>query len=165
MESRGHVQIHEACVVPFLLTSAGVKFCLVNPVSDNRWEFPKISLAQENLPLEALLDRVAAQVGLRGHLQYDAPLGYFEASRGDESRSMIGYLMQVDEFDDVWPQQSNYRRLWCLAEEARVRIRRKPLRRFIDLALHSHHLDRRAYANGSGNGNGNGSHPTSLRNV
>ncbi|MEX0978127.1 MAG: hypothetical protein WDZ48_04715 [Pirellulales bacterium] len=48
---------------------------------------------------------------------------------------MIGYLMRVDHVDDAWPCDKSHRRLWCLAEEARVRIRRKPLRRFIDLAL------------------------------
>ncbi len=50
---------------------------------------------------------------------------------------MTGYLMQVSAVANEWPLMHQYRRLWCLAEEARVRIRRKPLRRFIDLALHS----------------------------
>jgi hypothetical protein len=50
---------------------------------------------------------------------------------------MDGYLMRVTGVDDRWPKQETHRRIWCLAEEARVRIRRKPLRRFIDLAIHS----------------------------
>ena len=59
---------------------------------------------------------------------------------GSFSRSMSGYLMRVTSVSDSWPKQSSHRRLWCLAEEARARIRRKPLRRFLDLALHSAEL-------------------------
>ena len=132
MDSRGRVQLHEACVVPFRLTSAGVQFCLVSPAADNRWEFPKTSVNGDS-PTASLLGELAAVIGLRGHVRDEQPLGSFESSRGNESRSMTGYLMQVLEVIDTWP--SGYRRIWCLPEEARVRIRRKPLRRFIDLAL------------------------------
>jgi hypothetical protein len=137
MENRGRVQLHEACVIPYRHAAAGVQFCLVSPVADSRWEFPKVSLDREDRSLAVLLGVTAKAVGLRGHVQFDQPLGQFEATRGSESRSMTGYLLQVDEADDAWPSQGDYRRLWCLAEEARIRIRRKPLRRFIDLALHS----------------------------
>ena len=136
MDSRGRVQLHEACVVPIRLTASGVQFCLVSPMADNRWEFPKTSLDGERAALSSALTEAAAAMGLRGQLRHDPPLGHFEASRGDESRTMTGYLMRVLESADVWPRQAAYRRLWCLAEEARVRIRRKPLRRFLDLALH-----------------------------
>jgi hypothetical protein len=131
------VQLHEACVIPFRHAAAGVQFCLVSPVADSRWEFPKVSLDHEDQSLAVLLGRAAEAMGLRGHLQFEEPLGHFDATRGSESRSMTGYLLQVDETVEEWPLQGDYRRLWCLAEEARIRIRRKPLRRFIDLALHS----------------------------
>jgi hypothetical protein len=48
---------------------------------------------------------------------------------------MVGFLMHVEDVSDHWPREDSHRRLWCLPEEARLRIRRKPLRRFIDLAL------------------------------
>ena len=83
------------------------------------------------------------RIGLMGKRTSTISWGGTKSSRGDERRSMIGYLMQVVRADDLWPQQSSYKRRWCLAEEARVRIRRKPLRRFIDLALHSIDADGR----------------------
>lgn len=155
MDSRGRVQIREACVVPYRLTPSGVQFCLVSPVADNRWEFPKTSLDNEGVSLPALLAQAATAVGLRGQLRDDPPLGHFDAARGSESRSMTGYLMRVVESADTWPRQAAYRRLWCLAEEARVRIRRKPLRRFLDLALHCHEVCEHPI------GNGKASNPTS----
>jgi hypothetical protein len=129
------VQLHECCVVPYRVTSSGTEFCLLTPISENRWEFPKIRLDGTAEGNAAILEQAAHHAGLRGTFAADNPLGSYVATRQNESRSMIGYLMRVNEVDDAWPGVKTYRRLWCLAEEARVRIRRKPLRRFIDLAL------------------------------
>jgi hypothetical protein len=137
MDSRGRVQVHEACVVPYRLTGSGIQFCLVSPVVDNRWEFPKIPLPDEAESTAAGLEQLAESLGIRGTVRAGEPLGHFESARGSESRTMTGYLMQVTDVANEGPWQGQYRQLWCLAEEARVRIRRKPLRRFIDLALHS----------------------------
>jgi hypothetical protein len=137
MDSRGRVQLHEACVVPYRLTSSGVQFCLLSPLAESRWEFPKIPLPAETGAVSAELRRLAESLGIGGSVRAEEPLGNFAAARGSEFRSMTGYLMHVSEVADEWPLVHQYRRLWCLAEEARVRIRRKPLRRFIDRALHS----------------------------
>ena len=137
MDSRGRVQVNEACLVPYRLTSSGIQFCLVSTVADNRWEFPKIPLPDKADSMAASLEKLAESLGIQGTVRAGEPLGRFEAARGSESRTMAGYLMQVTDVSNEGPWQGKYRRLWCLAEEARVRLRRKPLRRFIDLALHS----------------------------
>lgn len=131
------MRLRECCVVPYRITSSGTEFCLLTPISENRWEFPKIRLDDPGDCSAALLDEAAKGAGLRGDVACGEPLGSFVASRGNETRSMLGYLMHVHKVFDPWPKQTSHRRLWCLAEEARVRIRRKPLRRFIDLALRS----------------------------
>ncbi len=143
METERRVHIHETCIVPYRTTSAGIEFCLVTPVAENRWSFPKTVVDPQQFSPQVSLNELVARIGLHGQVHIDDVLGGYEASRGDECRSMIGYLMQVVRADDLWPQQSSYKRRWCLAEEARVRIRRKPLRRFIDLALHSIDADGR----------------------
>jgi hypothetical protein len=129
------VILRECCVVPYRITSSGTEFCLVTPQAENRWEFPKVRLSGDSECDAAHLDEAASSAGLRGHVASQEPLGSFSASRGNETRSMQGHLMRVERSDDDWPNRERYRRLWCLPEEARVRIRRKPLRRFIDLAL------------------------------
>ena len=128
-------QLHECCVVAYRTTSSGTEFCLVTPISENRWEFPKIGLDGPDDCDPALLDQAARNAGLRGEVAADKPLGSYVASRQNETRSMTAFLMRVEHVEDPWPRQDSHRRLWCLAEEARVRIRRKPLRRFIDSAL------------------------------
>ncbi|HEV3137809.1 MAG TPA: hypothetical protein VGZ26_07885 [Pirellulales bacterium] len=131
------MQLREICVVPCRLTASGVEFCLVSPIAGNRWEFPKINCDSQNGHSQSLIEHAASVAGLLGDVQADAPLGQFDSKRGNEARSMIGYLMRVTSVSETWTAQSTYRRRWCLAEEARARIRRKPLRRFIDVALRS----------------------------
>jgi hypothetical protein len=132
----------------------GIEFCLVSPIAENRWEFPKISIDSPNGYAESLLERAAAMAGLQGDIQTDEPLGQFESARGNEARSMVGFLMRVANVEEIWPLQATYRRRWCLAEEARARIRRKPLRRFIDVALHSIEFKMRPLAGAHGHSNG-----------
>ena len=165
MEIRERVQLRECCVVPYRANGSGIEFCLVTPISENRWEFPKVALDPE-APIAELLMQAAEAAGLQGEIEADEAIGDYVSSRGNESRSMIGYLMRVDRVNDAWIHQGNQKRLWCLAEEGRVRIRRKPLRRFIDLALRAVEGPRQpiadgnghAHANGNGHRNGNG-HP------
>lgn len=149
METEEHVQLHEGCVVPYRLTATGVEFCLLTPNSENRWEFPKISLdAVEPAPVVRVA-QAASEAGLRGEVAAsEGPLGHFSARRGSEVRSMDGYLMRVTEVDDEWSKRGTHRRLWCLAEEARARIRRKPLRQFIDAALQAISAGHRNLAHG-----------------
>ncbi len=135
MEQKVRVQLHESCVVPFRETERGIEFCLVSKASANRWEFPNAQTDGPSVRQELLLDQAAEGAGLRGELEADRPFDAFVASRGNESRNVSAYLMRVTRSDDVWPKQDSQRRLWCLPEEARARLRRKPLRRFIDLAL------------------------------
>lgn len=109
----------------------------MTPHVENRWEFPKIRLVDEADCGKEDLKHAAESGGLHGTILCGEPLGSFVASRQNETRSMVGFLMHVDDVDESWPRQESHRRLWCLPEEARLRIRRKPLRRFIDLALQS----------------------------
>lgn len=135
MDQSERVHLHESCVVPYRRTARGVEFCLLSQVTANRWEFPKAETDGDGPSTDEVLEKTAMDAGLRGHLDSDDPLDAFLSSRGNESRSMTAYLMEVTGTDDEWPKQSTHRRLWCLAEEARARLRRKPLRRFIDCAL------------------------------
>jgi hypothetical protein len=152
METRECVRVHECCVVPYRRTQFGIEFCLVTPNAENRWEFPKASLNSDSAATAEELDQAASNVGLRGQIDPE-PLGHFAARRGNEARTMIGYLMQVEGVAETWPSEESHKRQWCLAEECRVRIRRKPLRQFIDLALHTvAALQSTTPSNGNGHG-------------
>jgi len=137
MDNRERVYLRESCLIPYRHTDQGIEFCLISPATGSRWEFPKAESDGQSAPEGELLNQAAAAAGLGGSLQENDPLDAFVAARGNEARHTTAYLMQVTHVDADWPRQSTHRRLWCLAEEARVRLRRKPLRRFIDLALRS----------------------------
>jgi hypothetical protein len=149
MEPRDRVELRECCVVAYRVSGLGVEFCLITPAAENRWEFPKTSLGGQDAPSPALLEQAATQAGVRGQIQTQTPLGNFAATRGNEAREMTGFLMRVAQVDETWPRQTTHKRLWCLAEEARLRIRRKPLRQFIDVALHSINAPNGLPTNGS----------------
>jgi hypothetical protein len=135
MEQKIVAHVDEVCLVPYRLSSTGVEFCLISSIGENRWEFPKVGLEDQSASVSELLSQTAVANGIWGSIRSDEPLGDFHATRGAQSRTMTGFLMRVSACEDVWPRQTSHRRLWCLPEEARARIRRKPLRRFIDLAL------------------------------
>ena len=136
MGKRPPVETHESCVVPYRVTHLGIEFCLVSEAKVNRWEFPKVR-GEQDVATGALLDEVAASAGATGDLQGDGPLAQFVAVRGGSPCFTSAYLMHVTLVSESWPQQAARRRLWCLAEEARARLRRKPWRRLVDLALQS----------------------------
>ncbi len=136
MGKRPPIATHESCVIPYRVTHFGVEFCLVSEAKINRWEFPKVC-GEREVATRALLDEVASCAGATGNLEGDGPLAQFVAARAGAPCCTSAYLMHVTDVDDTWPQQSTRRRLWCLAEEARARLRRKPWRRLVDLALQS----------------------------
>ena len=123
MEPRDRVELRECCVVAYRVSGLGVEFCLITPAAENRWEFPKTSLGGQDAPSPALLEQAATQAGVRGQIQTQTPLGNFAATRGNEAREMTGFLMRVAQVDETWPRQTTHKRLWCLAEEARLALR------------------------------------------
>jgi hypothetical protein len=131
---KGVEAMHESCAIPYRRTHSGIEFCLISQVRVNRWEFPKMPGRGDFLP-DMLLDEAANSAGIDGVLVGEEPLAEFVAARAGESRHTSAYLLHVTTVRESWPQQSSRRRLWCLAEEARVRLRRKPMRRLIDVAL------------------------------
>ncbi|MGD9721525.1 MAG: hypothetical protein AB7O59_06445 [Pirellulales bacterium] len=135
MDQSERVELRDYCVVAYRHGARGIEFCLLSQATGNRWEFPTTP-ADEPLENGATpLHDVAAGVGLHGQLDDREPLDMFAAARGNQSRHVTAYLMHVTAVDENWPQRATHRRIWCLAEEARARLRRKPYRRFIDLAL------------------------------
>jgi hypothetical protein len=123
-----------SCVVPYRQLGDRVEFCLIRPALENRWEFPKVVVSNGQCHKALALREAEAAAGLVGHLD-DSPLGEFATSRGAESHSVVAFLMHVTNGHDQAVHVPLPTRRWCLAEEARVRIRRKPLRRLIDEAL------------------------------
>jgi hypothetical protein len=134
MGKRQVIATQESCVIPYRLTHLGIEFCLVSEARVNRWEFPRLRAGGDMSPL-ALLDEAATSAGVMGHLETDDPIAEFVAARSGAPCRTTAYLMHVTKFDEVWPHEPGRRRLWCLAEEARARLRRKPWRRLIDVAL------------------------------
>jgi hypothetical protein len=109
-----------------------IEFCLVSAERTSRWEFPHIEIGAADLPLEAARRVAVEQTGLVCRISQSEPLDDVLATQDRRLVQLISFLLEVDEASSG----GGLRRIrWCLPEEARARIRRKPMRRLIDLAL------------------------------
>ena len=122
------------CTVPFRWRSGQVEFLLITRTGVSSWEFPRTEADGRTPDVHSLATALNQTLGLLGTVDGE-PIGRFESARGSESQSVVAFLMEIT--GDGAPRRSTELRCrWCFPEEARVRIRRKPLRRLIDAALH-----------------------------
>ena len=122
------------CTVPFRWRSGQVEFLLITRAGVSSWEFPRTEANGHTPDVESLAASLNQTLGLHGTVDGE-PIGRFKSSRGSESHSVVAFLMEITG-DGALNRTGELRCRWCFPEEARVRIRRKPLRRLIDAALH-----------------------------
>lgn len=128
------------CGLPFRCDAGKIEFCLVRYPNAVTWELPKSVVSEASsdsaASIAAHFAAMAAEVGLTGihdARQFDT----FESSRGGRKLRISVYLWEIigeRPADEI-------ARHWCLAAEAQHRLRRKPFRRLIDVALCSRRQD------------------------
>ena len=124
--------VHFCCAVPYRHVDGQIEFCLVVTPEDRSWEFPQVAVPPEACGPDMVLEQARLQAGLYGFIDPPKPLGQYASSRGDTAKQITAFLMRVDRVDDLGSAVG--RRRWCRAVEANARIRRKPMRRLIDVA-------------------------------
>ena len=130
LQEHGVENIGLVCIVPVRLNGERIEFCLVARGNSSRWHFPQ--LEAEQFELESPRQAWIEVMGFDGSYVSSKPLGVIAPSRTGEGDAMAAYLAVIN----AEPLRGLYsRKKWCLAEETRLRIRRKPVRRLVDLAL------------------------------
>ena len=124
----------EACAVNYRLRDGQVEFNLLLIEGDSRWEFPHGPiLASEDAAAAAV--RVAREsAGLECRLANSEPLGEFRYTRDGQQHYVTALLVEVVGDDPQWMRMQPRRRRTFNSEEARVRLRRKPMRLFAAVA-------------------------------
>jgi hypothetical protein len=118
--------------IPYRRQRGGVEFCLFLFPDQRDWDFPQaIDSAGDEKARQLLAP--CHEAGFDGRLD-DVPLGQFEASRGDVVETITAFLVEVSRPHDGVNISRLPRHRWCLVEEAKLRIRRKPLRHLLDVA-------------------------------
>lgn len=97
-----------------------------------RWSFYNFEL-DGTLRLDRVTSKVEAELGLQLKPIQVQPISLLSPSRNVPAGKMITFGYFTREESEIWPGQHLLRRRWCLAEEARYRLRRKPLQRLVDL--------------------------------
>ena len=134
MEDQREKTADQACAVPFRINLGRPEFCLISRGNDGRWDFPKCLVADGSSQFSELR-RVLEQAGLLCEVECTDPLDEFSASKVDQADQITAFLVRVENEVEVNPESQIHRRRWCFPEEAKVRIRRKPVRHLIDLAV------------------------------
>jgi 8-oxo-dGTP pyrophosphatase MutT (NUDIX family) len=125
----------EVCAVPIRVREQQVEFCLISLESASRWEFPHMPIGADEPPLEAARRCLMEQAGLKCRPVSDEPLDTVMATQNRRLVQLVAFLLEVEFAESADLSNTGRKIRWCLAEEARARIRRKPMRRLIDLAL------------------------------
>lgn len=125
------------CAVCVRTSKSGIEYCLSAPMGTTRWSFYNFEL-DGNLHLDRVTSKVETELGLRLKPIQDQPISLLSPSRNVPAGKMISFGYFTHEESDTWPGRHLLRRRWCLAEEARYRLRRKPLQRLVDLLEHEY---------------------------
>ncbi|MGY8770645.1 MAG: hypothetical protein ACKVH8_19700 [Pirellulales bacterium] len=121
------------CGVPYCLKSAGTQLCLTTHSADLRWGFHYLEVKDTN-QIDELIVSMQEKFGLKCQLADPEPLDSFQPSRTEPPGIVFAYLLEVVESNEKH-QKLSYRRKWCFPEEAKLRIRRKPVQWLVDLAM------------------------------
>jgi hypothetical protein len=131
---RGQTLVQLCYGIPYRRPERGsIEFCLFLFPNQRDWDFPQaIDSVHDGEKTRQLL-APCHEAGFDGRLD-DIPLGQFEASRGDVVETVTAFLLEVSEPNGMAKNSRLPRHRWCLVEEAKLRIRRKPLRHLLDIA-------------------------------
>ena len=124
----------QVCAVPYRFRNGRPEFCLIARNGDSRWDFPRGRISMGESRHSAALHRAQEMAGLHCEIAVEEPLDEFSASKVDEAQHITAFLVSAQD-EDGTSSPNSHRRRWCFAEEAKVRIRRKPVRRLIDFAV------------------------------
>jgi hypothetical protein len=124
--------VQAACAVPYRLREGRMEFCIVSPPGTTLWEFPYARIRPKELASKAAVRCAEKKSGAVCRRQSRKPLDRFSTVHKKRAIVFVAYLLNMKAEPDAG---TGRRSRWCYAEEARARIRRKPMRRLIDLAL------------------------------
>ena len=125
----------QVCAVPFRIRGGRAEFCLIARDGESRWDFPRGKVGVGESSCDTAIRQAAETAGLECQVDAQHPLDQFPASKVDDADTITAYLVRVEVERDEWPHSHSQRRRWCFPEEAKVRIRRKPMRRLVDMAV------------------------------
>jgi 8-oxo-dGTP pyrophosphatase MutT (NUDIX family) len=120
--------VREACAVAYRLVQGRVQFCLLLIPGDSRWEFPHGPIVDDEPPADTALRLSHELTGLECEFCGGEPIGSFEFVSGGLRRIVTAFLLKCVTDPPVSTADDARRRQWFLPEEARARLRRKPMR-------------------------------------
>jgi hypothetical protein len=109
-----------------------MEFCIVSPPGTTLWEFPYARIRPKELASKAAVRCAEKKTGAVCRRRSRKPLDRFSTKHKKRAIVFSAFLLNMKTEPAT---AATGRSRWCYAEEARARIRRKPMRRLIDLAL------------------------------
>ena len=132
--------ISAVCPIAYRRRESQIEFCLLLITGDSRWEFPHGAQGDGETLASATLRIAREALGIHCRVDVD-PLGEFKIRYPGVNYQVTAMLTECVKEDASVAADARPHR-WFLCDEARVRIRRKPMRhctllakRRIDAAL------------------------------
>jgi 8-oxo-dGTP pyrophosphatase MutT (NUDIX family) len=119
--------ISAVCPIIYRRKEARIEFCLLLIEGDSRWEFPHGALSDSEALVVAALRIAREALGLRCRVDRD-PLGEFQIQRPGLKYRVTAMLAECVKEDSAFASADARPHRWFLSDEARARIRRKPMR-------------------------------------
>ena len=124
--------ISAICPITYRRRETQIEFCLLLITGDSRWEFPHGALDDGETHAAAALRIAREALGIHCRVDGD-PLGEFKIRYPGLNYHVTAMLAECVKDDAAVAAEARPHR-WFLCDEARVRIRRKPMRHYTLLA-------------------------------
>ena len=126
--------IRQACAVPFRRVADGFSVCLITSLKKKRYIFPKGIIDPGETPEQTALKEALEEAGLRGRI-LGAPLGGYQDSKWGATLDVTVLLMEVDHFEDNWPEADQRERCWVGSAEAEQLVQKPELKHMLRCAI------------------------------
>jgi predicted NUDIX family NTP pyrophosphohydrolase len=125
--------VQATCPIMYRMREKQIEFCLLLIDGDSRWEFPHGSIRAGEAAEVAASRIVHQQFGVNCRVDAE-PLGEFHIQRNDVVFEVTALLAECIDGGVSRHGRSRRVRRWFLLDEARQRLRRKPMRHCADVA-------------------------------
>ncbi len=118
-------------VVPYRITSKGLRILLITSARKQNWTIPKGVVEPDLTPEESAVKEAFEEAGITGSI-YAPSIGKYELNKWGNTARIKVYLFKVKKVLDDWPEESFRTRKWMSVEGAASRVRNEDLREILE---------------------------------
>jgi 8-oxo-dGTP pyrophosphatase MutT (NUDIX family) len=116
----------QVAVIAFRRGSSGLEVCLTRRKDSAKWGIPKGYIDRGDTPEQAILKEAFEEAGLQGELIGEA-IGTYDYKKWNSTLTVLVYVMEVRDEQDVWRESRIRDRSWHSVDEAAQLLAKHPV--------------------------------------